>query len=561
MLAEWGFDVGKFQPTMLCELISMLRTRFDDSGVLWDFVMEVIDLAALDLKCLNFDTQGKVIVEQLVRHTSSESPASHAHNVRIFRLLVEKGVDISKVAGSVLQYYGTESKYFCQHRWLDHFACLREAGQDIQGIMLCHEAAKPNRKHTPEECDQADQRLTELKQTQLRSWKIADSISDGRPLLEVQRAVAAEQGVDGDGAGVGVGAAVTARTARDRHGHSLLHVAALHDRADVIHWLHDHCGVHVTGGNTKSKHSGAAHGSSEQSTLALSQSSGCLRAATAIQQILAGDKLRRFVYRAVLRRRVDRVLQAKIISATSLQSAFRRYCVFRTYSPLLRAARDSRSKYLATWGTTLAAYKNTARSGQFSWAAVKYNFDLAVDFGNDDDGDSSSSCVVVDGGAATVRELITQAAANITVDEAHANSTSLNASAAALEKQDSDFKVKDPVNSSSFSVVVADVDAVELAQAVVRWLDKADAAYRVMFLKKICSLAQGERSYALCKRLQGTEYPVFESKLDAGQRILWTKVLRGDKQHILVSSRHPYFYLHILVSFLHLIILVITMNF
>ena len=76
----------------------------------------------------------------------------------------------------------------------------------------------------------------------------------------------------------------------------------------------------------------------------------------------------------------------------------------------------------------------------------------------------------------------------------------------------------------------------ERAQAVVRWLDKADAAYRAMFLRRVQRLAQGARSYALSKRLQGTtECPIYECKLDAGQRILWTQLRRGTKLTLLVS--------------------------
>lgn len=45
------------------------------------------------------------------------------------------------------------------------------------------------------------------------------------------------------------------------------------------------------------------------------------------------------------------------------------------------------------------------------------------------------------------------------------------------------------------------VASIELAQAVVRWLQFADGAYREMFHKRIKQLAQGQRSYALSKQL------------------------------------------------------------
>jgi hypothetical protein len=72
-----------------------------------------------------------------------------------------------------------------------------------------------------------------------------------------------------------------------------------------------------------------------------------------------------------------------------------------------------------------------------------------------------------------------------------------------------------------------------------RWLDRADAEYRAMFHKKVALLAQGNRTYALSKRLKHCAVPIFETKLDAGQRILWTQLARGESQlHLLVSKSH-----------------------
>ena len=78
------------------------------------------------------------------------------------------------------------------------------------------------------------------------------------------------------------------------------------------------------------------------------------------------------------------------------------------------------------------------------------------------------------------------------------------------------------------------MDAVELSQAAMRWLDRADEAYRAMFYQRVTRLAQGDRSYALSKRLKHCEYEICESKLDAGQRILWTYITRDGRQRVLV---------------------------
>ena len=57
---------------------------------------------------------------------------------------------------------------------------------------------------------------------------------------------------------------------------------------------------------------------------------------------------------------------------------------------------------------------------------------------------------------------------------------------------------------------------VELSRAVVKWVNHADERYKR--LQRIDQLAQGLRSYALSKRLQGSDHP--------GMRILWNPLQR-----------------------------------
>ena len=83
---------------------------------------------------------------------------------------------------------------------------------------------------------------------------------------------------------------------------------------------------------------------------------------------------------------------------------------------------------------------------------------------------------------------------------------------------------------------VPSVMNVEFTETVMKWLQNADSRYREMFSDRIERLAQGERSYMLAKRLKGCSSPVFEAKLDAGQRILWTQLRRiRENPSIIVS--------------------------
>ena len=87
------------------------------------------------------------------------------------------------------------------------------------------------------------------------------------------------------------------------------------------------------------------------------------------------------------------------------------------------------------------------------------------------------------------------------------------------------------------------LNAIEFTQAVARWLERADAKYRALFCKRIEQLADGQRSYALSKPLRHCVYPVFETKLDAGQRLIWTRTKRGGARESLLIwfvSKHDH---------------------
>ena len=191
----------------------------------------------------------------------------------------------------------------------------------------------------------------------------------------------------------------------------------------------------------------------------------------------------------------------------------------RKYAPLLREVKGSWDAFLGKWGAVAAALQDIRQQklAPFSWAEQKFKYDMAVEVSERD---------------VEVQLSFDQAASNIINQPV--DSTTLEFSKISVE------------SSASVNVVddVADdqVDAVELSQAVVRWLDKADETYRAMFHKKVTRLVQGSRSYALSKRLKGCEYPICESKLDAGQRILWTYIARDSKRKVLVCSTLSFFF-------------------
>ena len=87
------------------------------------------------------------------------------------------------------------------------------------------------------------------------------------------------------------------------------------------------------------------------------------------------------------------------------------------------------------------------------------------------------------------------------------------------------------------------LNSIEFTQAVARWLERADAKYRALFCRRIEQVADGQRSYALSKPLRHCDYPVFETKLDAGQRLIWTRTKRGGARESLLVwfvSKHDH---------------------
>ena len=79
--------------------------------------------------------------------------------------------------------------------------------------------------------------------------------------------------------------------------------------------------------------------------------------------------------------------------------------------------------------------------------------------------------------------------------------------------------------------------SLELSSQVNQWILDSDTRWVGMFFKRIEKLSNGMNSYACCKQLKGTKkYKIFESKLDKGQRILWTKVWPNKRDYDKVKA-------------------------
>ena len=99
----------------------------------------------------------------------------------------------------------------------------------------------------------------------------------------------------------------------------------------------------------------------------------------------------------------------------------------------------------------------------------------------------------------------------------------------------------------------AAIQNIELSKKTLDWWNRALGQYKDMFHLRMRSLMAGRQSYALCKRLQGSDVPIFESKL-YGHRILWSFVKRDATTSILVRDIH-------ILSCISIRSLLVTMNY
>ena len=97
------------------------------------------------------------------------------------------------------------------------------------------------------------------------------------------------------------------------------------------------------------------------------------------------------------------------------------------------------------------------------------------------------------------------------------------------------------VNAAPWHTPRPKCDHIQLTKEVLRWLDRQDSKYRGFFIRRICQLADGDRSRILQKSLTGTnQTAVWETYLDqkSGQRILWTEYKYEEEQSIVNNSQH-----------------------
>eukprot|EP00547_Thalassionema_nitzschioides_P017852 CAMPEP_0194239112 /NCGR_PEP_ID=MMETSP0158-20130606/5677_1 /TAXON_ID=33649 /ORGANISM="Thalassionema nitzschioides, Strain L26-B" /LENGTH=1368 /DNA_ID=CAMNT_0038973517 /DNA_START=483 /DNA_END=4585 /DNA_ORIENTATION=- len=122
-------------------------------------------------------------------------------------------------------------------------------------------------------------------------------------------------------------------------------------------------------------------------------------------------------------------------------------------------------------------------------------------------------------------------------DEALAANADFDDSVQDIELEKNDHIVTYTEDMIGESSTEAKVLPILLTSEAVKWLRmQKDQKYRELFHKRIDQLAKGGQSYCLSKKLKGSNHGAFETKLDKGQRIIWTQ--RGTERMIWFICKH-----------------------
>jgi hypothetical protein len=432
-------------------------------------------------------------------------------------------------------YFAGETLCF-HHKTIAFGECLSRHGINVQNLRLSHVIDEgSNSAEQKEECHQATARFAALKQEQLSLWRVADGISGGSTLSDIKSVVS--EGFE------------DIKASKDRDGKPLLHVAAVHNRLDVIDWL-------------LSDHDAALseRDADGRTALQLSRAAGATQCEQRLRGLTAKDTVSQFVSVNYHRRRILKV--ARVAHSTRMRAVgliqrdVRRYLVYRVYGPYIRQACYARERFVGIWSSVMECLKSANPAGDtFTWSDEKFKYDMMVESmassedDNVSDGDANDHYLGsskdslsgdIDGEKQLLNELTLQtvASAEHTVCEEDSSSTGVNSH---LTMHPVDGGTECARARRVTSSDTRPTHSVELAHGVWKWLEQADANYREMFASRISRLAHGDSTYALAKHLHTTSYRVYEAKLDAGQRILWTKILRESTPTILVS--YPTLYL------------------
>jgi len=312
------------------------------------------------------------------------------------------------------------------------------------------------------------------------TWAVADAVGRGAPSAELEALL---QGCTAD-----------VHTITDQSGRRLIECAVLKNQSESLDWL-----VKAKGTDLDAKNNDGMTVYDQATQLGLTEM---------VRQIQWLRKWKKKQVKAQKAR--ERKMKEQVVR---VQSAFRGRCARKLFCRLREMQK------LGVWAHVVSAVvdRETGRvscpshTGK-SWAQLKLELDFLVQEESE------------------FLDAALQSDATVGID-ADKEGVLVSASGA-------DTGTQGQVQADS-KEMHRNVNSIQLTAEALRWLRKQkDEKYRLLFTHRLEQLARGDRSYCLSKQLKGSSRRVVETKLDAGQRIIWTQ--RGSDILVWFVCKHKH---------------------
>jgi hypothetical protein len=341
-----------------------------------------------------------------------------------------------------------------------------------------------------------------MKENQKEKWNLSEAVTSCQSLSQVSELL---QNID-------------VIKLKDQMSRNLLQKAALSNRVDIMEWLVDKYGMDMNVVDLNNN--------TLQDICTKAESLECL---AFVKRKNAEYLIPCFCQRQYRRRCLIKWLRKRSNVVVIIQKYYRRYQSYNRYGSYLKSNRGSWNRFYVIWKGVIEILNDPMQSfiHAVSWSHMKLTHNMVcVDGENKEEN-------ILQNITTTVISVTNMSSSDLLVDEGDLNSD-YDDDILIDSIIGNNHKLKNNNNSNENNECDYDIEYVELTQSVVKWLDSADGKYRYLFHKRLQQLVKGERSYALSKRLQHCDVPVYESKLDRGQRILWTHIKRNTSSNLLV---------------------------
>ena len=350
---------------------------------------------------------------------------------------------------------------------------------------------------------QLNQLMLQLKQEQMKGWSVFDSLKLGGSLADIREATQNQLDLC------------------DSQGLFAIHIAATHNRTDVLEWLLKKVNIDIN-----------VQDNCGNTPLQMAEKSNATAAVDWIQKHQASVGICAFITRNHRRKIACLEKKRRLSCIISLQSTWRGYISRRlNQGQLLLRLVDAR-RYKEIWNkveNVLNLCYHSFDGDHSSWEYLKKKrYDMLRTI--DQDGKEYVELAkeqhekIVGSSVAAARHSMEAGEYDEEEDEIRCESSS--------NPLFSIEKIETPHQNNS----TIKHFHIKLTKEVLKWIKASDEKYKSFFIRRIGQLAAGDQSRILRKSLTGCKMAIYESYLEqkSGQRILWTEFRENNASGILV---------------------------